>query len=236
MSNHKPIIGVTRPKRSPDLPWVIFWILLKSVGARPVKIRHGKNEEAIPDCDGFILSGGPDIHPSEYEKNKKSEPYQRHDLMRDKLERSVLEHAFEAKKPVFGICRGLQYINIFLGGSLHTDVKLIVTQAKYPNTLIGQAIFRKAVQFKKGSLFRKIFNAPQLRVNSLHHQIIDRLGKNLKVTATEHRDLVQGVEHKTHPGVFGVQWHPELMGYRPSQRRLFRYFVEQCKDQNGRKN
>lgn len=142
-------------------------------------------QKQLFQCDGFIIPGGNDIDPSLYHQSLNSQTILCEPL-ETMLEKDVLDHAVANKKPVLGICKGMQSINVFFGGSLKQDI----TGHKECNHLI------------KGSNLVET-------VNSYHHQCIDCLAPTFKITFQSEDGVIEGIENIILP-IIGVQWHPEL--------------------------
>lgn len=160
---------------------------------------------APPDLsyDGLLLCGGGDVGPSYYgQENCGSMGI---DPARDEAEFALLDAFCTAGKPVMGICRGHQVINVWLGGSLIQD--LPPDLAPVHGGTGGDKVH--PVQAVEGSLLCRLYG-PEFSVNSSHHQALGRLGRGLAVTACSTDRVVEAVEHGTFP-LFGVQFHPERM-------------------------
>lgn len=171
----------------------------------------------IPRLDGLLLSGGADIDPQRYDEppHERAEPPE---AIRDEFELAVLEAAVETRTPVLGICRGLQLLNVFAGGSLHQHVP------EHSRLDVDPAATTHRVEITAGSDLERLYGTSHM-VNSLHHQTVDRVGDGLVVTAT-HEGTVEGLEHSTLP-VLAVQWHPEMMATRDTDP-VFGWIVEQA--------
>jgi len=169
--------------------------------------------------DGFVVTGGLDVHPTLYEALVT--PARRYDFERDRFELRVLAHALDRGLPVLAICRGAQLLNVQLGGTLHQDIR--PERRHRPR---GTTPFPlRDVRVSANTSLRRILGRDSLRVNSLHRQSVNRLGRGLQVSAIDLDGIVQCVEHTTRDFVIGVQWHPELLLYRSGQRRLFESVV-----------
>lgn len=177
--------------------------------------------------DGLILCGGVDIHPKYY--NEEIDGSHQIDLERDAVELALAKAYIEAGKPVLGICRGLQLLNVYFGGSLIQDLENANEHASG-----AEYDLIHAVRAEEGSVVQKLYG-DSFVVNSSHHQAIGKLGEGLKVTMrTEDGRVIEGIEHKTLP-ILAVQWHPERMCFEKERSdtingsHLIRYFIEMCK-------
>lgn len=148
------------------------------------------------------------------------------DLERDKLEFALLKKALDQGKPVLGICRGMQLINVHFGGSLHQDISGFYAEQPQIATIFP----KKRITITSGSKLEKLLQTDICNVNGLHNQAIDQLGKGLQKTAKElHSDIWQALEHTEYPFVIGVQWHPEYLIQIARQRNIFKELVKQAK-------
>ncbi len=223
----KPIIAM--PKLSND-PFRIYMkskyvFSLWRSGAR-VRWIGNENTEAnrrsLLECNGLLMPGGVDIEPSRYGQET-HEKCGKIDLARDAAEWWMLEAFLSTKKPVLGICRGIQMLNVFQGGTLHQHIE---GHSDFKSRSIGC----HKVTVTSGSMLEGIVGAEVLTVNSLHHQAVDALGKDLEVCAVSEDGIVEAVGHTLHPFLLGVQWHPEHMSRKdPLQRKLFQAFIKACK-------
>lgn len=198
-------------------------------GGLAVLVCSGQREslaELSQRAQGLFLTGGEDLDPQRYgQKNTGlcSPP----DLWRDSLEWSLCWQFVRQKKPVFGVCRGMQMINVFFGGTLTQDLQEDRGLAHPYHSI-------HSVECIEGSQLEQLFGASFL-VNSYHHQAVQTLGAGLISTAaTQNGDIVEALEHKTLP-VLGVQWHPERMTgdqrmdrEGPDMGCLFQRFVQLC--------
>lgn len=167
--------------------------------------------------DGILLSGGADIGPDRYGCTPETDEFPP-EPVRDAFELALLAAAAKEAIPVLGICRGLQMVNVFAGGTLHQHVP------EHAMFDLSTEHLSHDVQFGEGSALRDIYG-DSLKVNSLHHQTVDRVGSGLTVTA--HSDgTVEGLEHESLP-IVAVQWHPEML---PTRREdpIFKWLVTQA--------
>ena len=149
---------------------------------------------------------------------------------RDELEKRLIRQALDRGLPVFGICRGMQLINVVAGGTLHQNIESFYEE----HPAIRSVLPRKQVEIEPDSLLARALGKTAADVNALHDQAIDRLGEDMKVCAREPSGVVQAVEHSRRPFLLGVQWHPEYLPQRPEQRALFRAIVEAAKESTSR--
>lgn len=149
------------------------------------------------------------------------------DKARDDLEFDLLRECIQKNRPVAGICRGMQLINVFFGGTLFQNL-----QEFYEETPQIRSIFpRKEIVIEPDSRLSQIYNRSDLRVNALHNQAIDNSGKNIKISAREkNTNIVQAIEHEKLDFVIGVQWHPEYLVGDKTQMRFFNALKEACKN------
>jgi len=167
----------------------------------------------LKNCDGLLLSGGPDVYPGRYDQGTDTIKCGPIDFTRDTLEWSLISEAKELEMPILGICRGLQIFNIYHGGSLYpdipTDLDTLVTH-RCKNTF---DCFHHIKVAQESSLF-KISGERSGIVNSNHHQGIHRLAESLNAIARTKDGLIESIEYKdleNMPFFLGVQWHPERM-------------------------
>lgn len=146
------------------------------------------------------------------------------DVERGEFEQTCVEKAFRERLPILGICRGAQFLNVALGGDLHPEVATFYGEVDHPSTLLPL----HPIDIDGGSHLQAILSRPSLRVNSLHHQAIGRLGQGLRVSARDRAGVVQAVESIEHPLWLGVQWHPEYLPLSRIQQRLFKNLVQQA--------
>lgn len=175
--------------------------------------------------DGLILCGGNDIHPSYYKE--KIDGAIDIDDARDKLEFDLLKAYVEAGKPVMGICRGYQLINIFFGGSLYQDLPEAQVHTNKTDFYITHNV--EAVE---NSFLCKAYGKT-FSINSSHHQAVKKLGNGLLATAYWENKYIEAYEHTSLP-IFGVQWHPERMCFNEKRSdtvdgaEIFKHFIKMC--------
>ena len=178
--------------------------------------------------DGLVLSGGGDVAPSRFGEDDIHPDTYDIDPSRDEFEIALVHLALSENKPLLAICRGIQVLNVALGGTLHQHVPDAFSglvhrqhQDHIPADQPGHE-----VTVAPGSALARTVGAGRLPVNSFHHQGLKELAPDLVATATSDDGLVEAVEHRDRSDVIGVQWHPELMASTTqAQARLFRNLV-----------
>ena len=194
------------------------WILGEAYNIEIVELhweKHSSDEvwDAVEDCDGIVLTGGVDIHPEFYENERLQFPNGDgvFNKERDEFEMHVFETALNFKKPILGICRGLQLINVALGGDLIQDLE---EAGKLNHRRMNDKDDVHEVSIVEGSLLHSIVNSTTGKVNGVHHQAIGRLSDELIVSATSPDGVIEAVEWKDKEDeawMLCVQWHPERM-------------------------
>ena len=204
---------------------------IEESGGIPLIIPNGLNEEDLKQLsetlDGFLFSGGSDVNPLYYMEEDDGlslEIDKRRDETELKLLDLVLNHT---DKPVFGICRGMQVINVAMGGTLISDLE---HYGKNRHSFIesSRSAFTHEICVKEGSRLKSILQ-DETRVNSFHHQAVDRLAESLVPTAYSKDDQVlEAAETTGDRYILLVQWHPEELIANKAHKRLFEEFVRQC--------
>lgn len=184
-------------------------------------------------CDGLLLSGGHDLSQG-FPKDKKPSKTFSVSPRRDKQELQLLEWALADDKPVLGICRGMQLINVALGGSLHHDIDADLPDARNHQAGIDNKDFRHlahSLDIKPGSRLARILKTEHVSTNTLHHQAVEQLGANLVATARAEDGVIEAIELPDKKFVIGVQSHPEALeaGAETLWRELFAAFVNSAK-------
>ena len=229
-----PLIGITATRSSAgsDRLSIAYAESIIAAGGAPLLVPINFPLQAVPDLlnklDGLLLSGGGDIDPSVYPAN---EPFKCEEVLpeRDQLEFEILRQAPQFDLPVLGICRGMQVINVFRGGTLYTDIPSQYATSLRHSTAEerGRAYLSHEVTIEADSQLHKILGENTLKVNSFHHQAALKIGKDLQVVAHASDGLVEAVEDRSMRFFVGVQWHPEcLQAVASAHRALFTAFVE----------
>lgn len=235
-----PIIGVTVAQEQEQnglsaSPMVVSYLLaLLEAGAAPVLISSALEEKdwltAYARLDGILFSGGGDLALPCY-GNSNQPRLEQTDTQRDALEMTLCRAAIRDRKPLLGICRGLQVLNVCQEGTLYAD---LVEEYKhqvghnYPVSAWPPDHPAHDVEVATGSQLAQILGMKRLTVNSRHHQGVRELGKRLRPCGWAPDGLVEALEMEDHPFALAVQWHPESLSGQVSSQRLFRAFVQAC--------
>jgi len=208
-------------------------------GACPIALPVGIPDMAASDLlqklDGIVFAGGGDVHPKAFQQESHPAAYGV-DLSRDQLELALIKQTVASKKPFLGICRGLQVINVALGGSLIIDIPTFKPEALQHDFSATQPRDYLAHQVKiaPSSFLAKIYQNEMILVNSFHHQAIDRLAPDLLVVAWAPDGIIEAVELMDHPFGIAVQWHPECLVADQATRALFSTFVKYTEEVSHR--
>jgi putative glutamine amidotransferase len=216
----KPRVGVTGNSRRWAPSWICTRLALLLVGADAVRISV-RHDPGNVDLQGLIIGGGDDISPEHYGQDMAAKV--KPDPQRDELEIRWIRRALDQRIPLLGICRGAQLINVVLGGTLHQDIRSLRVRTYNRPGLLPT----KQVRLEPDSVPARVMGKLRIRVNSLHHQAIDRAGENLQVVGRDLDDIVQAIQATDKKCIIGVQWHPEYLFYLPGQLALFRWLTRQ---------
>ncbi len=236
----KPLIGITTYRKPGERKYVFVSVAetyvnaVMQAGALPVLIYLGLPPEDLAHLrkmlDGILLTGGGDIAPHLYGAPEHLQ-IGGVDLDRDHTEIQLTREAVEDGMPFLGICRGLQVVNVALGGTLYADIGEQVPgalrhdyQRHTPQQMLPTALVHP-VQVKEESRLAKILGRPLLDVNSLHHQGIRDLAPGFTPTAHAPDGIIEATELERHPYGISVQWHPEWLTDLAPMRALFASFV-----------
>lgn len=174
-------------------------------------------KEVLAELNGLLIPGGMDVDPYFYNQDNTDSTAEPIEV--DRLDLDAIEIAQMLRLPIFGICRGLQIINVALGGSLFQNIEHHSLSSD-SNPLKGHKIL-----IEKGNILYELFGK-ETQVNSYHHQAIHKLASTLSVIAQSEDDIIEAIEGEN---ILAVQWHPERMTSIPEVASLFKAFVESCK-------
>ena len=220
MANQKPLIALTPYHNAEkDEPYMrpAYLKAIHAAGGTPVilplDLDKSELERLTGIFDGFLFTGGPDLHPFSFgEETRRC--CGNVSLRRDWLELTLFKLVIKAQKPLLGICRGIQLINIGLGGDIYQDIPSQFEE-DFPiahSQPFTYEIPSHTVTVLPGSRLFQIADCNKIQVNSMHHQAIRRLAPELSATGFAPHELVECVEMPDYPTFFmGVQWHPEYL-------------------------
>ncbi|WP_409022318.1 gamma-glutamyl-gamma-aminobutyrate hydrolase family protein [Dellaglioa sp. P0083] len=232
----KPIIGIVgNPNRNPITGMHINEITYTPQGYIDAIIEVGGLPLIIPTdlanassyldlVDGLLLAGGQDVSPILYGQ----EPHPKLEELnppRDEMELALIKEAISRKIPILGICRGLQILNVFFGGTLYQDLSDYSNwQVKHLQDPTLPEYATHSVSIKTNNYLSDTYGST-LRVNTYHHQAINRLGDSLTAIATSSDGLIEGIS--SNDGlILGVQWHPEMSYIKePSDLAIFKWLI-----------
>jgi gamma-glutamyl-gamma-aminobutyrate hydrolase PuuD len=232
-----PVIGITlHPATDPDKTQldILLADILRAVeraGGLPVFIPLGLSTDTLHNLlirlDGVLFPGGGDIDPARYGADMHRTISGVSDE-RDRVELALARWAVEEAKPFFGICRGIQALNVALGGTLYRDI------SEHPNaekhTYDTYTLRPHQVLVAKGTLLDRVLGQPLLDVNSTHHQACKYIAPRLRLVANAPDGIVEALEVPEHPFGLAVQWHPESLPGLPETRRLFEAFIAAARE------
>ncbi len=202
---------------------------IESAGAVPVIIPRITDSSLfsyyLSICQGFLFCGGDDICPLLFGEDLKTS--QGHtNIATDSFQLNLMKQILSASFPVLAICRGMQILNVALGGSIWQDISLRPGSTQNHRQISSERSEPShKISFKKDSILYKICGN-HLETNSFHHQCIKAVGKQLEIAGTTADGVIEALEASFHPFCIGVQWHPECM-YKSSRemRSLFTAFI-----------
>jgi len=178
---------------------------------------------------GLVLTGGEDVDPARYGE-KRHEKVRSVNAARDATEAALIEEARARGTPVLAICRGIQILNVALGGTLVQDIQSQCETDIDHDDEGARNSRTHEIEIERGSLIAKAVGAEHVTVNSFHHQSVKRIAEGMRVTARSPDGVIEGIESTDEDWwVMGVQWHPEEMtdSAQPWDRGLFKAFAKQ---------
>ena len=196
--------------------------------AVPMKLKKEDLKQLCDTADGFLFAGGVDVDPAFYGEQVLNDTVEI-DPVRDTLEAVAVPLALASGKPVLGICRGIQSVNVFSGGSLYQDVPSQIKSDVIHRQTIRADVDTHYVNIEPGSLMHSIAGADRITVNSFHHQCVKTPSKFFRVTARADDGVIEAMEGVGDSFALLVQWHPEFTTFEEGvSRRIFKTFIEAC--------
>lgn len=237
----KPVIGITSAwENDPNLQnyfrncvSIDYSKSIIAAGGTPIIIPTLDDLDTIKEqvklLDGLILSGGADINPLLYGEEFKN-GIGVVSLERDRGEMLFLEEFIKSGKPILGICRGHQLLNVFMGGTLFQDLKYTNTEVvKHRQDFYPDMPVHKVKIIDKDNILADLFGE-EIFTNSFHHQAVNKIGKDLTPIAIASDGIIEAFQMKNHKFFYGIQWHPEMMTARGNtdMLKIFKKFVEKA--------
>lgn len=207
---------------------------IEQAGGLPLLIPYVENKELLNDiitlCDGFLFTGGGDLDPSLFGEALsphcgKIEP------LRDELDFASINLALASGKPILGICRGIQVLNVALGGTLYQDIPTEYKTEICHSQTNGLHAYSHSVHIEKESPLYSLLGVAEMPANSFHHQAIKTLGRGLVPMAFAEDGIIEAVYSTEHPFIRAYQWHPErLFDADEHHKKIFSDFITACKE------
>ncbi len=234
----KPVIGITCDYDHVSHASIVhegYHRAISIFGGLPILLPGNNNKNDIIQLleivDGILIIGGNDVDPSffgepPHRKLGKVNPY------RDEFELELVRQAIEKEKAILGICRGLQVINVAMGGTLYQDIESQLSNTPICHRQKAPTWYPiHSVEMVKGSKLSKIVGIDDIRVNSFHHQAVKDIAPGFNVAGYAPDGIIEAIEMKDHPFVLGLQWHPERMvGKYSHGDMIFKNFIDTIKN------
>ncbi|TCS94698.1 putative glutamine amidotransferase [Hazenella coriacea] len=230
----KPIIGITMSlEENKQFTARQYTDAIIQAGGIPVLLPYTVDQTVINQwahyIDGLLLTGGGDIDPILFDEEPIPglggiEPE------RDEMEIALIEQCMVHQKPIFGICRGCQILNVALGGDMYQDLPSQKQELLQHSQRAPRSHGAHLIRIEENTLLHQIIGKISTKVNTYHHQANRNPAPSLRVSATASDGVVEAVEGTSYPFMIGVQWHPEHMTQTTEDaKKLFQAFVQACK-------
>ena len=238
----KPIIGITTYGRNEIVVesryYDAYFVLpaayvdaVRRAGGVPILLPVGEPDwaDALAAVDGVIITGGADIHPDHYKGNAEHPQLTNFVPDRDRSDLALVELLVEHPDlPVLCICRGMQVLNVALGGAMHEHIPDVQPEDIHRSNEGGWAV--QSLTATPDSRVAAAMQSTIVATYSGHHQAVKHVAPNLAVTATAPDGIIEALEHTSHSWLVGVQWHPECSAAEDAtQQRLFDALVEKAR-------
>lgn len=221
-------IGITDTFNEDKYENYIRWLLSIDDKLEIVKLSYRLNNASeIARIDGLLLAGGGDINPRFYGKEQEINKVMGYDEKRDEFEFKLIADALDSAMPILGVCRGMQTLNVYLGGSLIIDLM----SSGFDNHISPtERIINHTLSIVPYSLLHALTGTVNSEVNSFHHQAVERLGRGLVASAVALDGVIEAAEWAIKDGMsflMLVQWHPERMKEELLSQKLARIFLRE---------
>ena len=236
MTTNRPLIAVTPlMDYGRDSLWMLpgYMEAIMRAGGTPVMLPLTDDADILAQCaerfDAFLFTGGPDVGPMVGAAASATGRSEVLSPERDRMESILLPAVMAWDKPILGICRGLQIINVCLGGTLYQDIgEQYSHDLEHPRNDVPRD-YAHSMSLVSGTMLRSIYGADEIQVNSRHHQGIKTLAPGLKINAVAPDRLIEGVEFADGRPLLAVQWHPESLQDRyPEHRAPFDWLIREA--------
>ena len=230
----RPLIGLTThaPNEEGHFHLSAHYVeAVRRAGGIAVLLPPGdeRPDEILARLDGLIFTGGGDVEPALYGAAEHEASYGMN-AERDRAEGDLIRAAIAGEKPMLCICRGVQILNVALGGTLQQHLPDVVGEDTLHRAPPREPV-PHAVNIEPGTLLAKTIGATECTPDSWHHQAVDQPGRGLKPIAHAPDGTIEALAHESHPWLVAVQWHPELTAAEdPAQQALFNGLVRRCRN------
>lgn len=234
----QPFIGVTTSNRDEEgnfLTPARYVDAIRAAGGIPILLPPGESEPQVllSLVDGLVLTGGGDLCPSTYGEDPDHPKVRYVNPERDRFELALAKGVMRLGIPVLGICRGMQLLNVVSGGKLIPHVPDVYGGLDHFNPEDRKPT-RHTVNILNATRLQQIIGAAEISVVSWHHQAICDVPAGWRLSACSTDDLIEAIEHETHPWAVAVQWHPEFTFQEVEHFRLFQDFVQAARQLSPR--
>ena len=205
---------------------------VEKAGGIPIMIPICDRVETVKEMaerlDGFLISGGNDIDPRRYGARAKAYCGQVV-VKRDNQDISFVKYLLEkTQKPILGICRGIQVLNVASGGTLYQDLEKEGDFEHHFMDMYPKDAIAHEIRLEEASKIYHVYRKERIGVNSFHHQAVKSVGEGLMIAAVSDDGVIEAIEKPGDRFVVGIQWHPEMMADSKEQEQIFRAFVSAC--------
>lgn len=230
MKNERPVIGLMPSRNGERIALSMnYHNSVWRAGGFPVMLAYTTDKERLAAyadfCDGFLFAGGVDLDPKLYGEEIRFDSVEV-DAERDAFEQEAFSVFYPTRKPILGICRGIQAINVFLGGSLYQHID------GHHQSPIPDVERHQPLHVLPGSLLEALCGKKEILVNTFHHQNVKALAPSLVADAVTDEGYIEALHAPDHPFLFAVQFHPEIYNGQADDDHsgaIFRAFIEACR-------
>ena len=239
MKDMKPIIGLfvkDNENRIDDAEENVYVAAVEQSGGVALVLPYDKRDDVLEHfvsaCDGFFFTGGTDINPLRY-REKVKDTCGNIEYSRDEFEFRAFEKIKRTNKPVLGVCRGMQLINVALGGTLHQDIPTEIKTKILHRQAAPEFVSSHKVYVLENTPLFNLVEENQMTANSFHHQCIKTLGDGLLPMARADDGIIEAVYYDGKRYLRAYQWHPERLYFQSKENRLvFNDFINACQKVN----